>query len=60
MHGLALAELLVTHLATKQDLADLEARMDSRFNEVELRLTLRVGAMLAAAVAIVVALVKLL
>ena len=78
VHGLALAELVVTHLATKQDLADmearldgrfkevdarfneLEARMDSRFKELELRLTLRLGAMLAAAVAIVVALVKLL
>lgn len=67
VHAEALAELVVSHLATKQDLADMEARigsrfkeLDSRFKELELRLTLRLGAMLAAAVAIVVALVKLL
>jgi hypothetical protein len=74
VHAEALAELVVTHLATKQDLTDMEARMDSRFKEVnsrfnelearmdsrckelELRLTLRFGAMLAASIAIVVAL----
>ncbi|HUJ77001.1 MAG TPA: hypothetical protein VL359_19200 [bacterium] len=67
----ALGDLALTHLATKQDLSDLEQRMDTRFKEaalqtdarlkeLELRLTLRLGAMPAAAVAIVVALIKLL
>ena len=60
-----------TRLATKHDLErtreDLlreiregEARLRAEIREVEHRLTLRLGAMLAAAVAIVVALVKLL
>lgn len=44
-----IAPVWLSHLATKEDLKDLEHR-----------LTLRLGAMLAAAVAIVAALVKLL
>jgi hypothetical protein len=74
----ALAEIALAQLATKDDLANMEQRQDSRFKElearldsrfkevelrfkeVELRLTLRVGAMLAAAVGVIVALIKLL
>ncbi len=58
------AETIIEHLATKQDLLDLEQRLRSDvrsdMKDLELRLTLRFGAMLAAAVAITVALVKLL
>ena len=71
VHAEALAEIALAQLATKDDLAnmeqrqdsrfkDVEARLDSRLKEVELCLTLRVGAMLAAAVGVIVPLVKLL
>ena len=45
----AIAELIDERLATKQDL-----------KELELRLTIRLGAMMAASIAIIAALVKLL
>jgi len=78
VHAEALAEIALAQLATKDDLANMEQRQDSRFKELdarldsrfkevearmqamELRITLRVGAMLAAAVGVIVALVKLL
>jgi flagellar motor switch protein FliM len=60
----AVAGLVEERLATKQDLKELEIRLEARLREMELRLrhdlTLRLGAMLTAAVAIVAALVKLL
>jgi hypothetical protein len=71
VHARVLADSVFTTLATKEDLAALEARMDSRFKEqdaridsrlkdLELRLTLRLGAMLVAAVAAMAAVAKLL
>jgi predicted phage-related endonuclease len=65
------AELITERLATKQDIAllqrdlkELEVRLQRDMKELELRLkndlTLRLGGMIAAAVAIVAALVKLL
>jgi len=60
----ALAGMVEERLATKQDLKELEARLEARMREMELRLrhdlTLRLGAMLVAGIALVAALVKLL
>jgi hypothetical protein len=47
-------------LATKRDLKDLELVLRSELRELELRLTLKLGAMTAASIGIVAALVKLL
>jgi hypothetical protein len=44
----------------RAEMREIEARLRAEIREVEHRLTLRLGAILAAAVAIVVALVKLL
>ncbi|MGQ9688992.1 MAG: hypothetical protein ACUVXF_09430 [Desulfobaccales bacterium] len=60
----AIAGIVEDRLATGQDLKELEVRLAARLREMELRLrhdlTLRLGAMLAAAVAVVAPLVKLL
>ncbi len=60
----ARAGIVEERLATKQDLKELETKLEARLREMELRLrrdlTLRLGGMPAAAVAIVAALVKLL
>ena len=71
----AMAGIVEERLATKQDLKELEARLETRIKELEtalrhdmkeleLRLrhdlTLRLGAMLVGGIAIVAALVKLL
>ncbi|MDR2077285.1 MAG: CCDC90 family protein [Desulfovibrio sp.] len=49
-------EVIEDKLATKQDIKDLKTEM----KELEYRLTIRLGGMMAACVAIVAALVKLL
>lgn len=63
----ALREVIEERLATKADLVQLEERltneirkMESELQKLELRMTLKLGAMLAASVAIVATLVKLL
>ena len=56
----ALAELVEERLATKRDLSELEERLANRMNELEYRLTVRLGSMLVVAVSILAALVKLL
>lgn len=48
------------HLATKEDLQHLEERLSGQMRDQEVWLTLRFGAMLAAAVVIMAALVRLL
>jgi hypothetical protein len=55
-HAHALDDALRDSVATSEDVARLEALI----RETELRLTVKLGAMLAASVAIVAALVKLL
>ncbi|MBF0267241.1 MAG: hypothetical protein HQL44_01485 [Alphaproteobacteria bacterium] len=55
-HAHALDDALRDSVATREDVARLEALI----RETELRLTVKLGAMLAASVAIVAALVKLL
>ena len=56
----ALREVIEERLATKADLVQLEERLTHGMQTLELRLTLKLGAMLAASVALVAALVKLL
>ncbi|MEO5328556.1 MAG: CCDC90 family protein [Magnetococcus sp. THC-1_WYH] len=64
VHAEAMSELIEERLATKRDLHELEANLKRDMREMELRLThnltLRLGAMTAASVAIMAALVKLL
>ena len=52
-------ELIDERLATKQDLRELETRLDNKIEKLEYRLTIRLGGMMAASIAIVAALVKL-
>ena len=47
-------------VVTKRDLRELEMRMDAGFESLELRMTIKLGAMLAAAVGLTVTLIKLL
>lgn len=54
------AEIIDEHIATKQDLKEMEIALKRDMKELELRLTIRLGAMIAASIAIVATLVKLL
>jgi hypothetical protein len=56
----ALREIIEDKLATKKDLMDMESRLEAKVRELEYRLVIRLGAMMAASVAVVAALVKLL
>ena len=56
----AMAELVEERLATKRDLSELEERLANRMNELEYRLTVRLGSMLVVSVSILATLVKLL
>ena len=55
----ALNEGVLDSTATKSDLKELELRLTNQIREAELRLTLRMGAMIAATIAILGALVTL-
>ena len=48
------ATLEALRVATKADLRELELRVDARFESLEQRMTIRLGAMLIAAVALIV------
>jgi len=52
--------LINERLATKKDLVELEQRLDARFRELEYKLVIKLGPMIAASIAVVAALVKLL
>jgi hypothetical protein len=54
-----LMEIMEDKLASKQDLKDLEARLELRFIQLESKLTLKMGTMLAASIAILTAIQKL-
>lgn len=56
----ALREVIEERLVTKGDLVQMELRLTSEMQKLELRMTLKLGAMMAASVAIVAAFVKLL
>jgi hypothetical protein len=55
-----LAEIVNENLATKQDLKALETTLKRDIKELEMRLIIRLGAMLTISIAIVATLVKLL
>ncbi|OQY43329.1 MAG: DUF1640 domain-containing protein [Desulfobacteraceae bacterium 4572_87] len=54
------AEIIEERLITKQDLKELEVSLKRDMKGLELRLTLRLGSMMAASIAMVAAFVKLL
>ena len=56
----AMADLVEERLVTKRDLKDSEERISNRINDLEYRLTVRLGSMIVVAVSIMAALVKLL
>ena len=56
----ALAEIIEERLATKRNIKELEQRFLNRINELEYKMTIRFGTMLATSIAVVAALVKLL
>ena len=56
-HAIALKQ---TELALKHDIKTLENDLKRDIKEIELRLTIRMGAMISASIVIVTALVKLL
>ena len=53
-------EAMTSQLATKDDLRQLESRLDSKLALMESRMTVKLGAMLFAAVGMAVALIKVL
>jgi hypothetical protein len=55
-----LAGIIEDRLATKKDLKDMEINLRHQMKEIEARLTIRLGGMMAAAIALIAALVKLL
>lgn len=56
----AMAELVDEKLATKQDLKMMESGLKRDMKEMEMRLTIRLGVVQAASIAIIAALVKIL
>ena len=52
-------ELIDDRLATKQDLLAVKIELQQQMKDMEYRLTIRLGAMMAASIAIVAALVKM-
>ena len=54
-----IAGLINEELTTKRDLSEMEQRLDSRLKELEYKLTIKLGAMMAASIAIIAALIKL-
>ena len=64
IHAEAIAELVVDHLATKQDLKELELRflqeLALRLKDLELRMTIKLGGMVVGSMSLLVILMKLL
>ena len=58
-HAEALPKLVSEELATKKDIDDLRRDLQTTIRELEYRLTIKVGAMTAAAVAALAAIMKL-
>lgn len=56
----ALREIIDDKLATKKDLVELEQQLTNEMQKLELRMTIKLGGMLVAAIAIIATLVKLL
>jgi hypothetical protein len=58
-HAEALSKLVSEELATKKDIDDLRRDLQTTIRELEYRLTIKVGAMTAAAVAALAVIIKL-
>jgi hypothetical protein len=58
-HADAARDFVMAELVTKNDLQTLSAHFDAKLDNLSLRMTVRLGVMLAAAVAILSALIKL-
>jgi hypothetical protein len=58
-HAEDLSKLVSEELATKKDIEDLRRDLQTTIRELEYRLTIKVGAMTAAAVAALAAIMKL-
>ncbi|MBM2813720.1 MAG: hypothetical protein HW421_482 [Ignavibacteria bacterium] len=56
----AIVELIEDKIATKRDLKELETTLQRDIKELELRMIIKLGALLAMSIAIVAVLVKLL
>lgn len=54
------AEIIDDQLATKQDLKELEIKLERDLKELDMRLTIRLGTIMTAGIAMVATLVKLL
>ena len=55
-----MAQLVEERLATKRDLRDMEERLNHRMQELEYKITFRLGSMIVMTIGIVATLVKLL
>jgi len=55
-----LAEIIDQNMATKRDLLELRKELQSDMKSLEYRLTIKMGSLIAASIAIIVALTKLL
>ena len=53
-------DMILADLATKADLSDIRKPIDGSLRELELRITVRIGAIVGAAVAVIAALQKFL
>ncbi len=54
-----LVEIMEDKLASKQDLQDLKLELEHKIDQLESKLTIRMGTMLAASIAIITAIQKL-
>jgi len=59
-HAELARDMILANVATKADLTDLKKEIDGSLRELELRITVRIGAIVGAAVAVVAALQKFL
>ena len=59
-HAELARDMILADVATKTDLSDLKKEIDGSLRELELRITVRIGAIVGAAVAVVAALQKFL
>lgn len=58
-HAELARDMILADVPTRQDLGELKREIDSSLRELELRMTVKIGAIVAAAVAVVAAVQKL-
>ena len=59
-HAELARDMILTDVPNKDDLGSLKREIDGSLRELELRMTIKIGAMVAAAVAVIAAVQKLL